>query len=181
MSKSVTAHRLGTGLRAPLAAALAAWLALTPAGAETKLPEFNGQWLGSGTDRDLPFATAQPTQCHTRVTADLTHMTTNMECNGSAGLNKRVRLSISFTGNTFTGSTEQISVVRGSDAAPKRRAGAVAGERTGDKAEFEVKFSGLTPNAHVVLELTSATSFAMTISVLGATLTKVDFHRPGAR
>jgi len=108
-------------------------------------------------------------------------MSSNMECNGNAGLNKRVRLSISFTGNKFTGSTEQISVVRGSGAPPKRRAGTVVGVRTGDKAEFEVRFSGLTPNAQVVLELTSPTSFAMTISTLGATLTKVDFHRPGAR
>ena len=181
MSKSVTVHDCGTRLRAPLAAVLAAWMALTPAGAENKLPEFNGRWTGSGTDRDLPFATAQPTQCQTRVTADLTHMTSNMECNGNAGLNKRVRLSISFTGNEFTGTAEQTSVVRGSSAPPKRRAGTVAGLRTGDRAEFEVKFSGLTPNAHVVLELTSPTSFAMTISTLGATLTKVDFHRSAAR
>ena len=167
--------------RAVVAAAVAAWLALTPAGAQTKLTEFNGSWLGSGTDRDTPFATAQPTRCQTRVTADATHMTSNMECNGDAGLHKRIRLSISYTGNKFTGSTEQISVVRGSGAAPKRRAGTVAGMRTGDRAEFEVRFSGLTPNAHVVLELTSPTSFAMTTSTLGATLTKVDFHRPGAR
>ena len=156
-------------------------LALTPAGAETKLTEFNGQWLGGGTDRDTPLASAQPTRCQTRVTADLTHMTSNMECNGSAGLHKRIRMSISFTGNKFSGSTEQISVVRGSGAAPKRRAGTVVGVRTGDRAEFEVRFSGLMPNAHVVLELTSPTFYAMTTSVLGATLTKVDFHRPGAR
>ena len=165
----------------PLATALAGWLALTPAGAETKLTEFNGQWLGSGTDRDTPLASAQPTRCQTRVSADLTHMTSNMECNGDAGLNKRVHLSISFTGNKFTGSAEQISVVRGSGATPKRRAGTVIGERTDDKAEFEIKFSGLTPNAHVVLQLTSPTSYTMSISALGATLTKVDFRRPGAR
>jgi hypothetical protein len=181
MLKSITIHGLRTGLRAPLAAAVAGWLALAPAGAETRLTEFNGQWLGSGTDRDTPLATPQPTRCHTRVTADLTHMTSNMECNGNAGLHKRVRLSIAFTGNKFTGTTEQISVVRDGGAAPKRRAGAVVGVRTGDKSEFEVKFSGMTPNAHVVLELTSPTSYAMTISVLGSILTKVDFHRPGAR
>jgi len=180
-SKSFSVPSFGIGLRAPLAAALAGWLALTAAGAETKLPELNGRWTGSGTDRDLPFATAQPTQCLTRVTADLTHMISNMECNGNAGLNKRVWLSISFTGNKFTGTAEQISVVRGSGAPPKRRAGTVVGVRTGDKAEFEVKFSGLTPNAHVVLELTSPTSFAMRISSLGATLTSVEFHRPPAR
>jgi hypothetical protein len=181
MFRSISVHRFGLRLRAPLAAAVAGWLALTPAGAESKLPEFNGRWTGSGTDRNLPFATPQPTQCLTRVTADLTHLTSDMECNGNAGLNKRVRLSISFTGNKFTGTAEQISVMRGSGAPPKRRAGTVAGVRTGDKAEFEVKFSGLTPNAHVVLELTSPTSFAMRISSLGATLTSVDFNRPAAR
>jgi len=168
-------------MRVPLAAALAAGMALAPACAETKLTEFNGQWLGSGTDRDMPLATAQPTRCQTRVTADLTHMTSDMECNGDAGLNKRVRLSIAFTGNRFTGSAEQFSIVRGSGNTPKRRTGTVSGSRTGDTAAFEVHFSGLTPNAHVVLELTSPTSYAMTISSLGATLTKVDFHRPTAR
>jgi hypothetical protein len=181
MFRSFSVHRFRIRLRAPLAAALAGWMALTPAGAESKLPEFNGRWTGSGTDRDLPFATAQPTQCLTRVTADLTHLTSNMECNGRDGLDKRVRLSISFTGNKFTGTAEQTSVVRGSGATPKQRSGTVAGVRTGDKAEFEVKFSGLTPNAQVVLELTSPTSFAMRISSLGATLTSVDFHRPAAR
>ena len=168
-------------LRTQLAAVIVACVALTPAGAETKLTEFNGPWLGSGTDRDTPFATAQPTRCQTRVTADLTHMTSDMTCNGKAGLDKQVKLSISFTGNKFTGTANQTSVVRGSGAPPKRRAGTVTGVRTGDRAEFEVNFGALTPNAHVVLELTSPTSYAMTISALGATLTKVDFHRPGAR
>jgi len=168
-------------LCAPLAAALAAGMALAPACAETKLTELNGQWLGSGTDRDLPFATAQPTRCQTRVTADLTHMTSDMKCSGEAGLNKRVRLSIAFTGNRFTGSAEQTSIRRGSGAPPKQRIGSVSGSRNGDTAAFKVRFPGLTPNAHVVLELTSPTSFAMRISSLGATLTKVDFHRPAAR
>jgi hypothetical protein len=181
MPKSFSVHRFGRGLRAPLAVAVAAWLALTPAGAETKLTEFNGQWLGSGTDRDTPLATAQPTQCQTRVTADLTHLTSDMTCNGNAGLNKRVKLSISFTGNKFTGTADQTSVVQGSGAAPKQRSGTVTGVRTGDKAEFEVNFGVLTPNAHVVMKLTSPTSYAMMISALGATLTKVDFRRPGAR
>ena len=156
-------------------------VALTPAGAETKLTEFTGLWRGSGTDRDTPLATAQPTQCQTRVTADLTHMTSNMECNGEAGLNKRVLLSVAFTGNQFTGTAEQTSIVRGSHAAPTRRVGSISGSRTGDTAAFEVRFPGLTPNANVVLELTSPTSFAMRISSLGVTLTKVDFRRPAAR
>ncbi|MBI3704887.1 MAG: hypothetical protein HY244_13835 [Rhizobiales bacterium] len=180
MLNSAPLHRLRTALGTTLAAVLAGWLALTPAGAETLLTEFNGRWIGSGTDRDSPLDDAQPTQCQTNVTADFTHMTSNMECNGSAGLHKRVHLSIAFSGNKFTGSTEQISVVRGSGDAPERHAGAVVGVRKDDRAEFEVKLPGLTPNAHVVLQLTSPTSFAMTISTLGSILTKVDFQRPVA-
>jgi hypothetical protein len=168
-------------MRAPLAAVVAAWMALTPAGAETKLTEFNGQWLGSRTHRDLPFATFQATQCQTLVAADPTHMTSDTKCNGKAGLNKRTRLSIAFTGNNFTGTVEQTSIVRGSDAEPKRYAGTVTGTRTNDAMEFVVRFSGLTPNAYVVLRLTSPTSFAWRTSTLGATLTAVEFHRPGAR
>jgi hypothetical protein len=91
------------------------------------------------------------------------------------------RLSIAFAGNRFTGSAEQTSTLRGSGAPPKQRTGSVSGSRNADTATFDVRFPGLTPNAHVVLELTSPTSFAMRISSLGATLTKVDFHRPAAR
>jgi hypothetical protein len=166
---------------APLAAVVAGSMALTPAAAETKLTELSGQWLGSGTDRDLPFATAQPTQCYTRVTADPNHMTSDTECNGKAGLNKRVRLSITFASKKFTGTVEQTSTVRGSGGEPTRYAGRVTGTRTNDTMEFVVRFSGLMPNAHVVLKLTSPTSFTWRTSTLGATLTAVEFHRPAAR
>ena len=181
MFRSIPLDSFCRRARAPLAAVLAGCMALTPAGAATRLTEVNGQWLGSGTDRDLPFATSQPTQCRTLVTADLTHMTSDMKCNGKAGLDKRIRLSIAFTGNAFTGTVEQTSVLRGGGAKPTRRAGTVAGTRTNDTLEFEVRFAGLTPNAHVVLQLTSPTSFAMKTATLGATLTAVEFHRPDTR
>lgn len=181
MFKPVSPESLRKRVRAPLAAALAGWMTLASAGAETPLTEFNGPWVGRGTDRDSPLQTAQRTQCQTRVQADPTHMTSDMECNGRAGLQKRILLSVAFTGSRFTGSVEQTSVVRGSGAAPLLRAGSVTGNKAGDTAEFLVRFPGLTPNAHVVLELTSPTSFAMTVSSLGATLTKVHFRRPAAR
>lgn len=161
--------------------ALVAWLAAPAAVAETKLPEFNGRWSGSGTDRDSPMESPQPTRCRVTVKADLTHMTSDTECNGQAGLHKVIRLSVTFAGDQFTGTAEQTSVVRGSGKAPKLRAGKVTGSRDGDIANFEVRFPGLTPNANVALKLTSPTSFSMRVSSLGVTLTDVTYYRPAAR
>jgi hypothetical protein len=166
-------------MRLSLAIAVAGWMALTPAGAQTKLTEFNGEWLGGGTDRNTPLASAQKTQCQTSVTADLTHLTSDMACKGEAGLNKRVRVSVAFTNSRFTGTAQQTSAAEGSRAAPERLDGTVTGNRNGDITTFDVRFPGLTPSARVLLELTSPTSYTMTVSTLGAILTKVDFHRPG--
>jgi hypothetical protein len=155
---------------------------MTPALAETKLTDLKGQWTGSGTDRNLPFAPEHPARCQTQVTADSTRLISEMECNTDAGINKRIRLSIVFkSDNKFTGSAEQITVHRGGNDKPRRYAGPVTGTRTGDTAEFEIHFSGMMPNAHVVLELTSPTTFAMRSSSLGATLTNVTFRRAASR
>ncbi len=91
--------------------ALVAWLAAPAAVAETKLPELNGRWSGGGTDRDSPMDSAQPTRCRVTVKADLTHMTSDTECNGQAGLHKVIRLSVTFAGDRFTGTTLVCSAV----------------------------------------------------------------------
>lgn len=154
--------------------------AATPVFAETPLPEFSGQWAGRGTDRDTPLESAQPTACRITVKADRTHMTSDTECNGERGLRKRFHLALTFTGSNFTGKAEQTSW-RAANAAPIERAGAVSGSRRDDTANFTIHMPGLTPNAHVVLKLTSPTSFSMLVSSLGATLTDVRFQRPAAR
>lgn len=156
-------------------------LAATAAGAETPLPEFSGQWTGHGTDRDTPLESSQPTVCRVTVKADAAHMISDTACDGQRGLRKRFRLVLTFTGNTFSGTAEQTSSRSGSGAAPTQRNGTVSGSRDGDTAEFTVHSSGLTPNANVVLKLTSPTSFAMLVSSLGATLTDVKFQRPATR
>jgi hypothetical protein len=69
-----------------------------------------------------------------------------------------------------------VSSLRG--AAPTRYAGTVTGSRDGDVATFTAHFGGLTPNAHVVLTLTSPTAYSMRVSVLGSTLTDVTLRRP---
>ena len=151
--------------------------AAAPAVAETKLSDLAGTWTGSGTDRDTPMATAQATQCRARVTADQTRLTSDMTCNGQAGLMKQVRLAVTLRGAQFTGTAEQTSSTRGSDVAPRRRSGTVTGTRRGDTATLTVRFPGLTPNATVTMDLTSPTSFGLTVATLGSTLTRVDFTR----
>jgi hypothetical protein len=156
-------------------------LAATSAGAQTPLTDLNGRWAGRGTDRDSPLQSTQPTRCQVTVKADATHMTSDTECLGEAGLHKRIHLSVTFSGQQFSGNVEQTSDQRGSNSPPTRRAGSVTGNRNGDTAEFTVRFGGFTPNARVVLNLTSATSFSMLVSSLGATLTDVTYHRPAKR
>jgi hypothetical protein len=145
--------------------------------AATPLTAFNGAWTGRGTDRDTPFESAQATHCRVTVKADPTHLASTTVCDGEGGLHKRFQMAVSFSGDQFTGTAEQTSSVRG--GASTRRAGTISGSRNGDVANFTVHFAGLTPNAHVVLTLTSPTSYAMLVSVLGVTLTDVTFHRAG--
>jgi hypothetical protein len=164
------APRIAMSLGALLMASAAAVAARMP------LESFSGVWTGQGTDRDSPMQSLQKTRCRNTVKADATHMNSHTECTGEAGLNKRFDLSITFKGDRFTGKLDYVSTERG--GAPQRYAGEVTGSRTDEVADFIVRFSGLTPNAHVVLRLTSATSYAMVVSVLGSTLTDVKFHRP---
>lgn len=154
-------------------------LAATSAGAETPLPAFSGKWTGHGSDRDTPFESLQPTQCRVTVKADRTHMASDTNCNGVRGLSKRFHMTLAFTGHAFTGKAEQTSRRRGDSAAATRHSGTVSGSRSGDVADFDIHFGGLTPNAHVVLKLTSPTSFSMLVTALGLTLTDVSFSRPG--
>ena len=149
--------------------------AAVPAWSATPLSALNGQWSGGGTDRDGPFGTLQPTRCRATLKADATHLTSTTECDGAAGLHKRFHLAITFQGERFDGSVEQVSSVPG--AAPTRYAGSVSGSRDGDVADFTANFGALIPNAHVRLAVTSPNSYSMRVSLLGSTLTDVTLRR----
>ena len=94
---------------------------------------------------------------------------------GRRRLHKSFHLAITFQGDRFTGTVEQVSSLHG--ATPTRYAGTVTGTRSGDVADFTARFPGLTPNAHVVLTLRSPTSYSMSVSVLGSTLTEVTLRK----
>ena len=42
----------------------------SPGVAATRLTEFNGAWLGAGSDRNSPFESPQRSKCEMRVRAD---------------------------------------------------------------------------------------------------------------
>ncbi len=161
--------------RLVLAACCCLALLAAPAAAETPLPALNGDWTGSGKDRETPMQTLQPAKCRMQITATSARLVSSSDCDSVGGLQKRLKMTVTFTGNDFTGTVEQWS--KQANAEPTTRTGRVTGRRTGDRAELTAIFPGLIPNAYVTLELTSAASMAMHVTALGATLTDVTYKR----
>jgi hypothetical protein len=169
--------RLSECLAAGTLILLASGIASYPAGAETKLTDFDGQWQGSGKDRDLPFESMQQTSCQTTINADLRRMNSITICNGDAGLDKIIQLTITLSGEVFSGNLTQKTTMRGDDKSVSVLNGSVSGHKTDDTASFQVSFPGLVPNAAVTLRLISASSYSMQATTLGSTLMDVTFNR----
>jgi hypothetical protein len=148
-----------------------------PAGAETRLSDFDGQWHGSGKDRDLPFETMQQTSCQTTVNADLRRMSSTTVCNGDAGLDKIIQLAITLSGEAFSGNLTQRTTIRGDDKSLSVLNGSVSGHKTDNIASFQVSFPGFLPNAAVTLRVINPTSYSMQATTLGSTLMDVTFTR----
>jgi hypothetical protein len=148
-----------------------------PAGAETRLTDFDGQWRGIGQDRDLPFETMQQTICQTTNSADLRRLDSVTVCKGDAGLDKVIQLTITLSGETFSGNLTQKSTLRGDDTSVSVLNGSVSGHKTDNTAIFQVSFPGLVPNAVVLLRLISPSSYSMKATTLGIALMDVTFNR----
>jgi hypothetical protein len=129
-----------------------------PAGAETKLTDFDGQWQGSGQDRDLPFESMQQTSCQTTINADLRRMSSITICNGAAGLDRTIQLTITLNGEAFSGNLTQKTTMRGDDKSVSVLNGSVSGHKTDNIATFQI-------------------SFSMQATTLGSTLMDVTFNR----
>jgi hypothetical protein len=147
------------------------------AGAETRLTDFDGQWYGSGQDRDLPFEPMQQTSCQTTNSADLRRLSSLTVCKGDAGLDKVIQLTITLSGETFSGTLTQRSTLRGDDTSVSVLNGSVSGYKTDNTATFQVSFPGLVPNAIVLLRLISPSSYSMKATTLGSALMDVTFNR----
>src|SRR5271165_1562889 len=104
---------LARHLRGGLAAVLAAWIVPFPAAAEIKLSELNGEWNGSGTDRDTPLESLQQTSCQSKNRADLRRMNSEIICSGRAKLHKVIQLTVTVEGNQIMGDLVQTSTTAG--------------------------------------------------------------------
>ncbi len=148
------------------------------AAAAVKLPELNGSWQGSGTDRATPLEAVQHTHCRATIRASETSLTQEMTCQGDAGLHKTVRLAVHLSGNAISGTLTQTSVTRG-NGSPTTLRGSVTGSRTENAANLQVHFGGLMPTVSVALNMSSTSAFSLHASTFGGTLMRVNFSRAG--
>ena len=161
---------------AVIAVVLAAWVTPFSAVAESKLTDLNGEWRGSGIDRDSPFEKFQETNCHTKIEADESHMNSVMICEGQQVLKKVIRLTVTLDGDKFTGDVDQSTLARG-DKTPDVDKGTVSGQKVKDTANLRIRFPGLMPNATVALVLLNPSSYTMHVSSLGSTIMNVTFSK----
>jgi hypothetical protein len=145
------------------------------AAAETKLTDFNGEWRGTGQDRESMLQSLQDTICRNRIRADLKRMQTEMICIRKSGLSKRVRLTVVLEGNRFTGEIMQKTTQPGRDDSVIN--GTIEGQKTDNSANFRVTWKGATPNTSVDLTLNTPTSYSMRVTALGITVMDVTFNR----
>ena len=141
------------------------------------MSEFNGAWQGTGTDRDSPLESAQPTRCQIRIRADDKRLSSTTTCNRDNGFSKVLHFTVTLDGNRLTGNASQTGTAKGGQ--PKTLGGPVKGDKAGDTATLLVRTPGMTPNANIVLKHLPPSSFSLTIGSLGATLTDVTFRRAG--
>jgi hypothetical protein len=160
-----------------LAVFLISWLAPAPAKAESNLAELEGEWSGSGTDRDTPFGSMRKATCQSKIRADVRRMTNEIVCSVGSGIRKTFHLQILLDGSQVSGDVVQTLSVTGEKQ--KMRKGLILGRRTGDAAELQIKFGGLTPTANASFKVTNPSSYVLRVAALGAPLMDITFKRVG--
>jgi hypothetical protein len=167
-------------LRAGIAAIAAACITLLTAKADIKLIELDGDWQGSGIDRNSPFESLQQITCRSKIRTAADRMTSDTVCKGRTGLNKTSRMTITLDGNNITGVLEA-SIKGSDDDSPRQLKGAIAGRRTGDTATLQIHLPGFMPNATAILNLISSSSYSIKVTTWGILMSDVTYNRVGQR
>ena len=150
-----------------------------PAGAEGSMGELEGEWSGSGTERDSPFQSMQKTTCHSKIHADQNRMINEVVCTMQSGVRKTMRTQVTLQGNRLTGSVVQTRTAP--REATQSREGSVRGIRTGNSSETEVQFPGfMMPTAKSRFTVHDASSYSIRVEAMGVMLMDVKFKRVGA-
>ena len=150
-----------------------------PAGAEGSMGELEGEWSGSGTERDTPFQSMQKTSCQSKIRADQNHMSNEIVCTMQSGVRKTTHTQVTQEGNRLIGSVLQTRTAP--REATQSRKGSVHGVRKGNSAETEVQFPGLMmPTAKSHMTVHNGSSYSIRVEALGAVLMDVTFKKVGA-
>ncbi|HET7681257.1 MAG TPA: hypothetical protein VFK79_14125 [Xanthobacteraceae bacterium] len=167
-----------TGLRALLAAVACIVLAKGTA-AETKLTDFNGEWSGTGQDRDSPLQSLQDTSCRNAVRATAQRMRIEMTCERKSGVRKTVRMNVTLQGDQLTGRiNRRISQPGKEDSVI---GGMLSGTKSDSSANLTVSWKGPTPSTSINLKLETPTSYSMKVTALGLTFMDATFNRISER
>ena len=165
-------------MNALAAVVLLAWCAPCPAGAESSMGALDGEWSGSGTERDTPFQSMQKISCQSKIHADQNHMSNEIVCTTQSGVRKTTHTQVTLEGNRLTGSVLQTRTVAHEPV--QSRKGSVRGVRTGNSSETEVQFPGLmmpTARSHFIVH--DASSYSIRVEAMGAVMMDVKFKRVG--
>lgn len=149
------------------------------AAAETKLTDFNGEWRGTGQDRDSPLQSLQDTTCQNAVRATPTRMNSEMTCERKSGVRKTIRMNVTLEGDQLSGRINQRTAEPGKEDVVM--GGTLSGKKTDNAATFTVDWKGPTPNATVNLKLNNPTSYSMQVTALGLTFMNAAFNRTTER
>lgn len=149
------------------------------AAAETKLTDFNGEWRGSGQDRDSPLQSLQDITCQNAVRATLQRINIEMTCERKSGVRKVTRMNATLEGDQFTGRINQRTIEPGK--ADAVIGGTLSGKKTDNAANFVVTWKSAIPNTSVDLKLNNRTSYSMKVTALGLTIMDAAFTRTAER
>jgi hypothetical protein len=157
---------------------LLVWIVPCPAGAEGSMSQLEGEWSGSGTERDTPFQSMQKTTCQSKIRADDRRMSNEIVCTMQSGARKTMHTQVTLEGTRLTGSVVQTRTLPHEPM--QSRKGLVRGVRTGNSAVTEVQFPGLmTPTARSHLTVHNESSYSLRVEAMGAVLMELTFKRVG--
>ncbi|HEY4855615.1 MAG TPA: hypothetical protein VIH98_02935 [Xanthobacteraceae bacterium] len=155
-----------------------AWIVPGTASAEGNMGALDGEWAGSGTERDTPFQSMQKITCQSKIRADQHHMSNEISCTTQSGVRKTTHTQVTLEGTRLSGSVLQTRTLPSEPM--QSRKGTVKGVRTGNSAVTEIQFSGLMmPAAKSHLIVHDASSYSIRVEAMGAVMMDVKFKRVG--
>ena len=160
------------------AAMILAWIAPCAANAEGKMSDLEGEWSGSGMERDTPFESMEKATCQSKIRADQQRMSNEIVCMKQSGARKTMHMQVNLEGTKLTGQVVQSRTLPRQPT--QTRKGSVLGVRTGNSADVQIQFPGLMmPAARSRLTVLTPSSYSLRVEAMGAVMMDMTFKRVG--